>query len=377
MEVRFSMKTYCFKLYHSKKNKKLNRQINIACYIYNHSIALHKRYYRLFHKYLNKYKLQKHLAKLKKRSKYLFWNDIPAHAIQNITDRIDRGYKAFFENLKLKIKTAPPKFKSKKKYKSLSYNMVGKGVVKNNTVKIAGKHYKFFKSRDVEGYIKLLTVKRDRTGDFYVYLVCEGNQNETIARMGESIGFDFGLKTFLTASDGTIINSPQFFFKNRKAIAKANRSLSRKVKGSNNREKARLKLAKLHKKVVNQRLDFHWKLAQSLCVRYATICIEDLNLKEMQKLHGKKINDLGFSNFVKILEFKASQMGTQNVKVDRYFASSQTCTNCGYKNSETKNLWLRKWTCPQCGAIHDRDNNAAINILLEAHGIREKYLANK
>ena len=377
MEVRFSMKTYCFKLYHSKKNKKLNRQINIACYIYNHSIALHKRYYRLFHKYLNKYKLQKHLAKLKKRSKYLFWNDIPAHAIQNITDRIDRGYKAFFENLKLKIKTAPPKFKSKKKYKSLSYNMVGKGVVKNNTVKIAGKHYKFFKSRDVEGYIKLLTVKRDRTGDFYVYLVCEGNQNETIARMGESIGFDFGLKTFLTASDGTIINSPQFFFKNRKAIAKANRSLSRKVKGSNNREKARLKLAKLHKKVVNQRLDFHWKLAQSLCVRYATICIEDLNLKEMQKLHGKKINDLGFSNFVKILEFKASQMGTQIVKVDRYFASSQTCTNCGYKNSETKNLWLRKWTCPQCGAIHDRDNNAAINILLEAHGIREKYLANK
>lgn len=371
------MKTYCFKLYNSKKNKKLNRQINIACYVYNHSIALHKRYYRLFHKYLNKYKLQKHLAKLKKRSKYLFWNDIPAHAIQDITDRIDRGYKAFFENLKLKIKTSPPKFKSKKKYKSLSYNMVGKGVIKNNTVKIAGKYYKFFKSREVEGAIKLLTVKRDRTGDFYVYLVCEGNQNETIARMGESIGFDFGLKTFLTASDGTTINSPLFFFKNRKAIAKANRSLSRKVKGSNNREKARLKLAKLHKKVANQRLDFHWKLAQSLCERYATICIEDLNLKEMQKLHGKKINDLGFSNFIKILEFKASRMGTQIIKVDRYFASSQTCSNCGYRNSETKNLWLRKWTCPQCGAIHDRDNNAAINILLEAHGIRGTYLANK
>ena len=126
---------------------------------------------------------------------------------------------------------------------------------------------------------------------------------------------------------------------------------------------------RLHKKVANQRADFHWKLANSLVGRYALICIEDLNLKAMQRLYGRKISDLGFSDFVRILEYKAKMSGSKIIKVDRFYASSQLCSKCGYKNSELKDLKIRKWQCPACGLVHDRDRNAALNILAEGERI--------
>ena len=359
------MKTYCFKLYKSKKNKKLDGQINIACHVYNHCIALCKRYYKLFKKSISKFTLINHLAKLKHTAKYEFWNRIPSHAIQDVADRISRAYKLFFSNLKRKVRTSPPKFKAKRKYKSLSYNMVGKGIINGNTIKIAGNTYKFFKSREIEGKIKLLTIKRDSLGDFYVYLICEGETEKADYRTGESVGFDFGFHTYLTASNGRHIFSPQFFKRNADRLAKLNRALSRKVKGSNNRKRAKLDLARLHRRVANQRKEFHWKLANKLVKRYAVICIEDLNLKGMQKLYGKKIGDLGFAEFVNVLEYKAERAGTRLVKVDRYFASSQTCSHCGHKEAGVKDLRVRQWQCKVCGAMHDRDKNAAINILNE------------
>ena len=164
------MKTFCFKLYNSKKNRRLRRQISIAGIVYNHCIALYRRYYRLYHKSLKKYQLQKHLVKLKNLKKYSYWNEIPAHAIQDITDRIFRAYAMFFSNLKRKVKTSPPKFKKVKKYKSFSYNMPGKNLISGNVIKLAGGYYKFFKSREIEGQIKVVTVKRDTVGDIYVYL---------------------------------------------------------------------------------------------------------------------------------------------------------------------------------------------------------------
>lgn len=356
------MKTYCFKLYKSKKNKRLNQQINIACHVYNHSIALCKCYYKLFKKSISKFTLINHLAKLKRTAKYEFWNRIPSHAIQDVADRICRAYKLFFSNLKRNVRTSPPKFKAKRKYKSLSYNMIGKGIINGNVIKIAGSTYKFFKSREIEGKIKLLTIKRDGLGDFYVYLICEDENKKSEYRTGESVGFDFGLHTFLTASDGRHINSPLFFKQNAGRLAKLNKSLSRKVKGSNNRKRTKLDLARLHRRVANQRREFHWKLASELVKRYAIICIEDLNLKSMQRLYGRKISDLGFAEFANILEYKAGRAGTRLVKVDRYFASSQTCCECGHKENRVKNLRVRRWQCESCGAYHDRDMNAAINI---------------
>ena len=357
------MKTYCFKLYASKRNRKLHRQINAAGLIYNHCIALHKRFYRLYHKSLNVYVLQKHLTKLKKMSRFSYLKEIGSQAVQDITQRIDRSYKLFFKNLNRKVHTAPPSFKKVRKYKSYTLKQAGWKLLEGNTVQIGTQKYRYFKSRAIEGTVKTVTIKRDALGDIYLYFVCETAENEVLARTGKSVGYDFGLKQFLAASDGKDLEAPLFFKKNADAVRRAGRELSRKRKGSNHRRRARLALVRLHKKTANQRKDFHFKLANAICGEYALVCIEDLNLRGMQKRWGRKISDYGFADFVKILAHQAGKTGTTIQKVDRYYASSQTCHICGKQNPGTKDLRVREWTCPHCGTAHDRDRNAAINIL--------------
>lgn len=364
------MRTYCFKLYSSKRNRKLHRQINAAGLVYNHCIALHKRYYKLFGKLLNIYQLQKHLTKLKGIFRFAYIKEIGSQAVQDVTQRIDRAYKLFFRNLKSKIRTAPPSFKKIKKYKSFTLKQAGwKLDEAGNSIKIGKQRYRYAKSREIDGKIKTLTVKRDALGDIYLYFVCETSVDEVLARTGKSVGFDFGLKIFLNASDGRDIASPLFFKQNANAIKMANRNLSRKAKSSNNRKKAKLALVRLHKKVANQRDNFHWQTANKLVGEYALICIEDLNLKAMQKRFGRKISDLGFADFVNKLKYRAYRAGTSVVEIDRFFPSSQLCSECGYRNTETKNLKISKWTCPKCGNIHNRDRNASINIEREGSRI--------
>lgn len=364
------MRTYRFKLYKSKRNRKLHKQIDMAGLIYNHCIALHKRYYKLFGKSLNMYQLKRHLTKLKKISKFAYMKELGSQAVQDIAQRIDRAYRLFFRNLKHKVRTAPPSFKKVSKYKSFTLSQAGyKYTGEDNSIIIRKQKYRFFKSREIRGKIKQLTVKRDTLGDIYIYFICENEDNEVLARTGKSVGFDFGLKTFLTASDGKDIKAPLFFRQNANAIKMANRNLSRKAKGSNNRKKAKIALARLHKKVANQRNNFHWQTANKLVGEYALICIEDLNLKAMQKRFGRKISDLGFADFVRKLKYKAHRAGASVVEVDRFFPSSQLCSDCGYRNTETKNLTVRSWTCPKCGNIHNRDRNASINIEREGSRI--------
>ena len=360
------MKTYVYKLYRSKKNKELHKKIDIAGIIYNHCIALHKRYYRLFGKSLNLYKLQKHITKLKKMVRYTFWKEVGSQAIQDIAERIDKAYKLFYSNLARKVRTAPPKFKKVAKYHSFSLKQAGYKYDGDNVITIQGRQYKFSKSRELDGRIKRITVKRDNIGDLYICFICEVEENEVLARTGKSVGFDFGFKKFLTPSDGNDVVSPLFFKRNINALKRANRNLSRKVKGSNHFKRAKLALARLHKKVHNQRSDFHWQLANKLCGEYAAICLEDLNLKGMQRLYGRKIGDLGFGSFLMKLEYVASKTGTQVIKVDRFYPSSQLCSCCGHQNHEIKDLSIRGWICPECGSMHDRDRNAAINILKKA-----------
>lgn len=357
------MKTYCFKLYASKRNRKLHREINAAGRIYNHCIALHKRYYRLYHRSLNLYVLQKHLTKLKKIPRFFYLKEIGSQAVQDIAQRIDRAYKLFFRNLKQKVRTAPPSFKKVRKYKSYTLKQAGWKLLERNVVQIGTQKYRYFKSRAIEGVVKTVTIKRDALGDIYLYFVCETAENEVLARTGKSVGYDFGLTQFLTASDGKDLEAPLFFKKNANAVRRAGRELSRKRKGSTHRERAQLALVRLHKKTANQRKDFHFKLANAICGEYALVCIEDLNLRGMQKRWGRKISDYGFADFVKILAHQAGKMGTTIQKVDRYYASSQTCHICGKQNPGTKDLRVREWTCPHCGTAHDRDRNAAKNIL--------------
>ena len=291
------MKTFKFKLYRSKKTRMLHHQLWVACNIYNHALALHRRYWKLFHKSLSKFNLQKHITKLKKLPRFTFWNDIPSHAIHDITNRIERGYKLFWSNLKNRRKATLPKFKSWWKYRSLSYDMVGSSVISGNVIKIAGRKYKFFKSRDIEGTVKLLTVKRDACGDFFVYLVCDTPEVRNETRMGKSIGFDLGFKGAMLVAEiqENDIPVPTFFRMHKDSIAKASRTLSKKKKGSNNREKARLELARLYRRVANQRYDFQWRLAHELCRKYSVICLEDLDMKWMQMGHGRKVNEYGFA----------------------------------------------------------------------------------
>ena len=178
---------------------------------------------------------------------------------------------------------------------------------------------------------------------------------------------DFGLRTFLTLSDGERIKSPQFFREGINAIRKANRSLSRREIGSGGWVRASKALYRVHERIRNQRRDWFWKTAQAhdLCRKYRTIVIEDLNLKAMQRLWGRKVSDYAYGEFIPILEHVARKYGTTIVKVDRFFPSSQTCSVCGHRNSEAKDLKVRQWTCPRCGEGHDRDVNASRSILKE------------
>lgn len=365
------MKTFCYKLYKSKNNVKLHRQINAAAFTFNHCIKLHKRYYKLFGKFLNQNKLKKHLTKLKKLPKFSYLLEYGSQAVQDVVERINRAFELFFGNIKRKVRCSPPKLKKVRRYKSFTLKQAGWKLDENNrTITINGQSYKYFQSRRISGKIKTVTIKRDSLGDIYVYFVTDAKEIEVETRTGQRVGFDFGLKKFLTTSDGKDITSPLFFANNSKLIAQAARELSRKRKDSNNRQRARLNLARLHKKAANQRHDFHFKLARRLCLDYDTICIEDLNVKAMQRLLGKKISDLAFSDFVRILKYEASKFGTLIVEVGRYFASSQLCHCCGEKNPQVKDLKIREWKCPKCGKKHDRDRNAAINILREGLGQR-------
>ena len=358
------MKTFCFKLYTSDKNSALKKQINTAGLIHNHCIALHRRYYKIFGKYLKKNFLQKHLVKLKKLKKFSYLNEIGSQSVQDVTDRIDRAFQLFFRNVKRKIRCSPPKFKKVKNYKSFTLKQSGWKVDEENfSVTINGQKFKYFQSRRISGKIKTVTIKRDSLGDIYVYFVTNAKIFELETRTGERVGFDFGLKKFLTASDEKNIISPMFFKQNSKLIAKACKNLSRKKQFSKNRRKAKISLARIYKKSANQRKDFHFKFARQLCLEYEKIFIEDLNLKAMQRLWGKEISDLAFGEFVRILKYQAEKFGVEVVEIDKFFTSSQICSQCGEKNLSIKDLKIREWICPKCGTKHDRDRNAAKNIL--------------
>jgi len=274
------VKTYKFKLYRSKKHKALHHQINISGLIYNHGIALHRRYYKLTGKGLNKFVLMKHVTKLKKLAKYSHWNLVGSQAIQDIVDRIDKAYQLFFRNLKHKIRTSPPGFKKVKKYSSFTLKQAGWKLLDGNKIKIQGQVYKFSKSRDIPADVKTVTVKRDSLGNLYLCFVVEeeATQNNQVMT-GNSAGFDFGLKTFLTTSDGQAIESPLYYRQALAELKTAQQDLARKVKFSNGWKKAKSVVTRLYQRVVNKRRDWFFKLAHDLTDRYDHLYFEDLSLK--------------------------------------------------------------------------------------------------
>jgi putative transposase len=234
----------------------------------------------------------------------------------------------------------------------------------DNRLRIGSTVYKFARSRDIEGAIKTVTIKRDALGDLYVFFSCVVVPQPIDRVMtGKSAGFDFGLTTYLTGSNGTEIHAPQVFKQALQTMAKANRALSRKHDGSHNRQRAKAHLARVHRRVAHLRQAFHWGLAHTLCAQYDGIVLETLNLQGMKALWGRKVSDLGFGTFVQILHHVADKTGTIVHHIDPWFPSTKLCSMCGQLNAFIT-LRDRVWTCA-CGATHKRDHNSSINIFRE------------
>lgn len=353
---------YKYKVYSQNRNhrKRLSELLRTAAWIYNHCIALLKRYYRLFHKSLSKPRLQAHIAKMKQRC-YKQWGLVNSMAAQQIADRIYEGYRRFFDR---KAKR-PPTFRNWRKYKSVTFKSSGWTLNGNvftiNKLKI---RLKFHLSRPIEGKVQTVCLSRDAAGDWWLSFTIRKEERETSKKpmTGKTAGFDFGLKHFFTGADGRRIESPLYLTHAVAQLRMKSRKLSRKVKGSRSRAKARLELARFHRHVSNLRKEFHWKLALQLVTDYDTICLETLNMRAMQRMWGRKVSDLGFSDFVNILSKQCTKYGKNLVQINQWEATSKTCSICGHHENEMP-LNIRKWTCPVCGTHHDRDINAAQNIL--------------
>lgn len=354
---------YKYRLYVNKHTDELSQLVTTSIYVWNHIVALYRRYYKLYKTNPSCSKMQHHIAILAKHNPH--WSMIGSQSLQELCQRVDAAYKEFF---KKKGRGRPNFHKTQGNGSFMFKGTVGYSLNGNElTINKLGYTYRFKLTREY-GVVKNVHIKRDNMG--YLWLVVTTDvQPKTYERLGNaSIGMDFGLKTFLILSNGTTINSPETHKHALKQLRKLNRNVAHKVKGSNSRKKAVKQLAKLHEHIADRRSDFHWKLAHELCKHYSLIAIEDLNLKAMQKMWGRKVSDLGYGEFVNKLDYIASKYGTTVVKIDRFAASSQICHCCGYKNSEVRNLGVREWVCPQCGATHNRDVNAAINILNIACG---------
>ena len=349
----------------------LHDECNICGVVKNHFLALSMRYYRRYGKGLSYSKMSKHLTKLKKLEKYKHWNIPYSWALQNVLKRLAQS----FREMKT-LGRGHPQFKSCKKHKGMTFRgeqiklekLLDKQKYKRNhptyRIRLNGRWYRFALHRKIQGEIKQVQVARDALGDVYITLTEDYSEVKYEPKTGKAEGFDFGIKDFLTGSDGNPYTSPMFYKQNAKQLAEAQREHSRKVKGSNNRERSRKQVARIHKKTTNQRTDHHWKLAIDLCRKFDILFFEDLNLRGMKALFGKQVSDLAFGEFMRKLKHQSHKRIRSVLKIGRWSPTTKCCSVCGHKN-ESLTLSDRQWTCPKCHTHLDRDQNAAINILKE------------
>lgn len=341
-------------------------------FIYNYTLNQSKG------KYLGFNKTSKELTQLKKIKEFNWLNQVSCVPLQQSIRNLDKAYKNFFNSIKGKRKGKRvnlPRFKSRKSKQSIEFTQRG-FKLKNNKLYLAKIGFiKVIWSRDLPNYPTTVTIEKTKSGKYFASFVCE-TEPKVYPESNSAIGIDLGIKDFAVLSNGEKISAPRPLRENLRKLRKLQREFSRTERGSNRREKKRISLAKLHQHISNIRLDFLHKLTTRLIKENQFIALEDLNVAGMLKNRklSRAISDLGLGRFGEMIISKAQESNREVVKISRWFSSSKQCNACGDVNSELT-LGDREWTCGNCKTLHDRDLNAARNILDEGLRILGKAVA--
>lgn len=357
-------KSYKYRLYPNKNQKEyFDKCFGCVRFIYNRMLADKIEYYNK-----NKQKLNNTPAQYKKE--FVWLKEVDSLALANAQINLQTAYNNFFNKPEIGF----PKFKNKKDRRySYTTNNQGNNIrIEDGCINLPKiKWVKIKQHRTFSGIIKSVTISKTPSDKYYASVLVECVEPLKLKEIDSFIGIDLGVKELVAISNGEIINNPRFLLKSEERLRKLKKDLSRAKIGSKNREKMRIKVAKQYEKISNQRIDFLHKLSKRLIDENQIIVLETLSVKDLIKNHNlaNAIADSSWSEFVRQLEYKAKWYGREIIKIDRWFPSTQICSNCGHQNGK-KDLSIREWTCPCCKTKHHRDVNAAINILHEGLKIR-------